>query len=57
MVTGAAPPRVVVARAPARLDFGGGWTDVPPYCDEAGGTVCNVAVRLVAVGQIGRAHV
>ena len=37
-------PRAVIARAPARLDFGGGWTDVPPYCDERGGTVCNVAV-------------
>lgn len=53
-----APPTAtgVTARAPARLDFGGGWTDVPPYCDEAGGTVCNVAitrcatVRLTAVG-------
>jgi D-glycero-alpha-D-manno-heptose-7-phosphate kinase len=44
---GAAPGaarRVVVARAPARLDFGGGWTDVPPYCDEQGGTVCNLAI-------------
>jgi D-glycero-alpha-D-manno-heptose-7-phosphate kinase len=34
----------IVARAPARLDFGGGWTDVPPYCDEEGGCVCNVAI-------------
>ena len=34
----------VIARAPARLDLGGGWTDVPPYCDEIGGTVCNVAI-------------
>jgi D-glycero-alpha-D-manno-heptose-7-phosphate kinase len=34
----------VVARAPARLDFGGGWTDVSPYADEAGGTVCNLAI-------------
>jgi D-glycero-alpha-D-manno-heptose-7-phosphate kinase len=36
--------RSVVARAPARLDFGGGWTDVPPYSDEEGGCVCNVAI-------------
>jgi D-glycero-alpha-D-manno-heptose-7-phosphate kinase len=35
---------LVVARAPARLDFGGGWTDVPPYSDEQGGCVCNVAI-------------
>ena len=34
----------IVARAPTRLDFGGGWTDVPPYCDEVGGQVCNVAI-------------
>ncbi|HKO16965.1 MAG TPA: hypothetical protein VJU87_12050 [Gemmatimonadaceae bacterium] len=32
------------ARAPARLDFGGGWTDVPPYADREGGFVCNVAI-------------
>ncbi len=36
--------RRVVAHAPARLDFGGGWTDVPPYADEEGGTVCNLAI-------------
>lgn len=34
----------VVARAPARLDFGGGWTDVPPYGEESGGYVCNIAI-------------
>src|SRR3954462_12968972 len=36
--------REVIARAPARIDFGGGWTDVPPYCDREGGFVCNVAI-------------
>ncbi len=36
--------RRVVAHAPARLDFGGGWTDVPPYADREGGTVCNLAI-------------
>lgn len=40
---------MVVARAPARLDFGGGWTDVPPYGDEMGGFVCNVAITRHAV--------
>jgi D-glycero-alpha-D-manno-heptose-7-phosphate kinase len=35
---------LVVARAPTRIDFGGGWTDVPPYCEEQGGCVCNVAI-------------
>ena len=43
---------VLVARAPARLDFGGGWTDVPPYSEERGGCVCNVAVELHAVATV-----
>jgi D-glycero-alpha-D-manno-heptose-7-phosphate kinase len=34
----------VIARAPTRIDFGGGWTDVPPYDVEQGGCVCNVAI-------------
>lgn len=34
----------VVVRAPTRLDFGGGWTDVPPYTTQEGGRVCNVAI-------------
>ncbi len=45
----------VVARAPARLDFGGGWTDVPPYCDEQGGTVCNVAIARRATVRVSAA--
>jgi len=35
---------VILARAPTRIDFGGGWTDVPPYAQEEGGFVCNVAI-------------
>ncbi|MEP6689813.1 MAG: hypothetical protein ABJD07_01585 [Gemmatimonadaceae bacterium] len=34
----------IVARAPTRIDFGGGWTDVPPYTTEHGGCVCNLAI-------------
>jgi D-glycero-alpha-D-manno-heptose-7-phosphate kinase len=30
------------------VDFGGGWTDVPPYTTEQGGTVCNLAIALYA---------
>ena len=41
-------PHSLTARAPARIDFGGGWTDVPPYCDERGGTVCNLAIARYA---------
>lgn len=37
---------IVWARAPARLDMGGGWTDTPPYSLEHGGCVVNAAVNL-----------
>jgi D-glycero-alpha-D-manno-heptose-7-phosphate kinase len=46
---GRAEARTVVARAPTRIDLGGGWTDVPPYCDNEGGFVCNVAINRYAV--------
>ncbi len=38
--------QIVWGRAPARLDFAGGWTDTPPYCLEHGGHVINLAVNL-----------
>lgn len=38
----------IVATAPTRIDFGGGWTDVPPYPEEQGGRVCNVAITRYA---------
>jgi len=37
---------IVWARAAARLDVGGGWTDTPPYSLEHGGCVVNAAVNL-----------
>ncbi|UCC98165.1 MAG: hypothetical protein JSW66_20255 [Phycisphaerales bacterium] len=37
---------IVWARAPARFDLGGGWTDTPPYSLERGGCVVNAAVNL-----------
>ncbi len=37
--------RTIIASAPTRLDFGGGWTDVPPYTHERGGFVCNLAIE------------
>jgi D-glycero-alpha-D-manno-heptose-7-phosphate kinase len=40
--------RAIVARAPTRLDFGGGWTDVPPYSEREGGAVCSVAITRFA---------
>jgi D-glycero-alpha-D-manno-heptose-7-phosphate kinase len=44
--------REVIARAPTRIDLGGGWTDVPPYCDREGGFVCNVAITRYAVATL-----
>jgi D-glycero-alpha-D-manno-heptose-7-phosphate kinase len=48
----AAPARTVVVRAPTRIDLGGGWTDVPPYCDEQGGFVCNFAIARYAFATV-----
>jgi fucokinase len=36
----------VSVQAPARIDFGGGWSDTPPFCLDWGGTVLNMAIRL-----------
>ena len=44
--------RQLTARAPVRLDFGGGWTDVPPYCEEQGGMVCSVAIARYATAAL-----
>jgi len=40
----------VTVSAPPRIDFGGGWSDTPPFCLDWGGTVLNMAVKL------GRTH-
>ena len=40
--------RAIVARAPTRLDLGGGWTDVPPYPEREGGAVCAIAIARYA---------
>ena len=33
-------------RLPLRVNWGGGWSDTPPYCNEHGGTVLNAAIML-----------
>ena len=33
-------------KLPLRVNWGGGWSDTPPYCKENGGTVLNVAILL-----------
>lgn len=43
-------PKIVRDRAeaslPVRVNWGGGWSDTPPYCLEHGGTVLNAALLL-----------
>lgn len=34
---------------PVRVNWGGGWTDTPPYCMEKGGTVVNAAIKLKGI--------
>lgn len=36
----------VIERLPVRVNWGGGWSDTPPYCMEHGGTVLNAAITL-----------
>ncbi len=36
----------VETKLPVRVNWGGGWTDTPPYCMENGGKVLNAAVML-----------
>jgi D-glycero-alpha-D-manno-heptose-7-phosphate kinase len=40
------------AAAPVRLDFAGGWTDVPPYSAREGGVVVAAAVQLLAYAEV-----
>ncbi len=46
---------------PVRINFGGGWSDTPPYCNENGGYVLNAAITMngkcpvhVQVSKMGR---
>jgi D-glycero-alpha-D-manno-heptose-7-phosphate kinase len=40
------------ATAPVRLDFAGGWTDVPPFSSREGGTVVGAAIELRAEAEV-----
>ena len=40
------------ATAPVRLDFAGGWTDVPPFSAREGGAVVTAAIALTAEAEV-----
>jgi len=38
--------KFIIAKAPARIDLMGGWSDTPPVCYETAGSVLNVGVTI-----------
>lgn len=45
-------PTRFTARAPVRIDFAGGYTDVQPFASDEGGAVTNVTVALYAEAEV-----
>lgn len=43
---------IIRSRAPVRIDFAGGWTDVPIFAAGAGGLVVNAAIRHYVSGRM-----
>ncbi|MEN6642243.1 MAG: GHMP kinase [Armatimonadia bacterium] len=43
---------MIRSRAPVRVDFAGGWTDVPPFSAEVGGFVVNAAITRYAYATL-----
>ncbi len=43
---------IVRSRAPVRISFGGGGTDVPPYCDERGGCTVSATISKFVYGTL-----
>jgi D-glycero-alpha-D-manno-heptose-7-phosphate kinase len=43
---------IIRSRSPVRISFGGGGTDMPPYCDEHGGCVVSATINKYAYGTL-----
>ena len=43
---------LIRARAPVRIDFAGGWTDVPLFTEESKGLVVNAAINIYSFATI-----
>jgi D-glycero-alpha-D-manno-heptose-7-phosphate kinase len=41
----------VSARTPVRIDFAGGWSDVPDFASREGGAVVNAAINPFVEGR------
>ncbi|MBY5162541.1 GHMP kinase [Salsipaludibacter albus] len=54
MTAAPATPHVVHARAPLRISFAGGGTDVPPYPQQAGGAVLSATIDWAAYASVRR---
>ncbi len=42
----------LIVRAPVRVDFAGGWTDIQPFAKTEGGAVLNAAIDRYVEGQL-----
>jgi D-glycero-alpha-D-manno-heptose-7-phosphate kinase len=51
-IIGTGSPMIIRSKAPLRISFGGGGTDVPPYPEERGGVTLNTTINKYAYATI-----